>query len=53
MIILVQDEKGRFRLLVDGMKIYNDQTLTLASILAMVRTQTITEDLIIELEDIV
>lgn len=50
MITLIQDSKGHFRLVVDGMKVYNDQTLTLASVLEMVRTQRITEDLILELE---
>lgn len=50
-ICLVKDDDGRFRLLIDYMRVYNDQSLTIASILEMVKTQKITEDLIIELED--
>lgn len=51
-IALVQDENRKFRLLIDWMRVYNDQSLPLGKILQMVRTQKITEDLIIELEDI-
>lgn len=51
MIVFVQDSKNRFRLFVNGLKIWNDQSLTLGKILQMVKTQKVSEDLIIELED--
>lgn len=51
-IALVQDENKKFRLLIDWMRVENDQSLTLDQILKMVSTQKITEDLVIELEDI-
>lgn len=50
-IELVQDENKKFRLLIDWMRVYNDQSLQLGKILEMVRTHRITDDLIIELED--
>lgn len=51
-IILIQDDNGQFKLLVDYMRVQNDQSLPLGKIFEMVATQKITEDLVIELEDI-
>ncbi len=51
-IELMFDIDGKLRLVVEGVRVYNDQSLSLSSILQMVKNQKITEDLIFELEDI-